>query len=198
MAKDVREVIVAPVREHSRKPHEAYARVERYCDGPYLELFARQHRQGWTAWGNEVGKLPLHRASRSDADRCRRHPFRSQPQGAPMTKKTNGFQPDVVAAFVDRIEALEAELKEHTEGVRVDIAAIFEEASDHEGIPKKALKMVLRERALMRKVRELPDDRARPIGSSAPRWATSTGRSSAKPPRSGRSPRREVSAVRSA
>jgi N6-adenosine-specific RNA methylase IME4 len=63
VAKDVREVIVAPVREHSRKPHEAYARIQRYCDGPYLELFARQHRLGWAAWGNEVGKLPLPRQS---------------------------------------------------------------------------------------------------------------------------------------
>ena len=25
--------------------------------GPYLELFARQTRPGWTCWGNEVGKF---------------------------------------------------------------------------------------------------------------------------------------------
>lgn len=54
IAKDVREVILAPVREHSRKPDEAYERVERYCAGPYLDLFAREKRPGWTAWGNEV------------------------------------------------------------------------------------------------------------------------------------------------
>lgn len=56
-AKDVREIILSPVREHSRKPDEAAARIERYCDGPYLELFARSKRPGWTAWGNETGKF---------------------------------------------------------------------------------------------------------------------------------------------
>src|SRR5690606_27837582 len=57
IARDVRELIVAPVREHSRKPDEMFARVERYCEGPYLELFARERRPGWTAWGDEVGKF---------------------------------------------------------------------------------------------------------------------------------------------
>lgn len=57
IAKNVRELVIAPVREHSRKPDEVYARVERYCEGPYLELFARQERPGWTSWGNEVGKF---------------------------------------------------------------------------------------------------------------------------------------------
>ena len=28
---------------HSRKPDEFYARVERYCDCPYVDLFAREH-----------------------------------------------------------------------------------------------------------------------------------------------------------
>ena len=40
--RDVHEVILAPVREHSRKPDEAYSRIERYCAGPRLELFARE------------------------------------------------------------------------------------------------------------------------------------------------------------
>jgi N6-adenosine-specific RNA methylase IME4 len=56
-AKNVREVIMSPVREHSRKPDEAFARAERYCAGPYLELFARTRRPGWDAWGNETGKF---------------------------------------------------------------------------------------------------------------------------------------------
>ena len=56
LAKDVREVILAPVRQHSRKPDEQYQRIERYCAGPYLELFARQRREGWDAFGNEVDK----------------------------------------------------------------------------------------------------------------------------------------------
>lgn len=57
IAKDVREVILSPVREHSRKPDEAYHRVERYCEGPYLDLFAREQRPGWTAWGLETDKF---------------------------------------------------------------------------------------------------------------------------------------------
>ena len=56
-AKDVRELILAPVRRHSQKPDEIYERIERYCDGPYLDLFSRQSRPGWTAFGNEAGKF---------------------------------------------------------------------------------------------------------------------------------------------
>ena len=39
--KGLRELIVAPRREHSRKPDEQYGRIQRFCDGPYVELFAR-------------------------------------------------------------------------------------------------------------------------------------------------------------
>jgi N6-adenosine-specific RNA methylase IME4 len=56
-AKDVREIILAPVREHSRKPDEFFRRVERYCDGPYVELFARERRPGWDSWGDEADKF---------------------------------------------------------------------------------------------------------------------------------------------
>jgi N6-adenosine-specific RNA methylase IME4 len=40
-------------REHSRKPDELYDIVERCSPGPYLELFARYPRQGWSVWGSE-------------------------------------------------------------------------------------------------------------------------------------------------
>jgi N6-adenosine-specific RNA methylase IME4 len=53
----VRELIVSSVREHSRKPDEVYKRIEDYCAGPYLDLFARQRRPGWTVWSDEVGKF---------------------------------------------------------------------------------------------------------------------------------------------
>lgn len=55
-SKGVRSLIRAPRREHSRKPDEQYERIEALVDGSYLELFARQARPGWAAWGNEVGK----------------------------------------------------------------------------------------------------------------------------------------------
>jgi N6-adenosine-specific RNA methylase IME4 len=49
-------VIHAPRREHSRKPDEAYALIERmYPDLPKIELFARATRAGWAAWGNQAG-----------------------------------------------------------------------------------------------------------------------------------------------
>lgn len=51
---DVRKLIVAPRREHSRKPDEAYQRIEALCQGPYLELFARAPRPGWDRWGAEA------------------------------------------------------------------------------------------------------------------------------------------------
>lgn len=57
IAKNVREIILSPVREHSRKPDEVYGRVQQYCAGPYLELFSRQSRQGWETWGNEATKF---------------------------------------------------------------------------------------------------------------------------------------------
>lgn len=45
----------APLQEHSHKPEEVFAIVERCSPGPYLELFARRRRPGWDAWGNEIG-----------------------------------------------------------------------------------------------------------------------------------------------
>lgn len=40
---------------HSAKPEEFYAKVvERMCRGPYVELFARRTRPGWTTLGNQV------------------------------------------------------------------------------------------------------------------------------------------------
>ena len=44
----------APRGRHSEKPDELYERVERVSPGPYLELFARRPRNGWTLWGNQA------------------------------------------------------------------------------------------------------------------------------------------------
>ena len=48
-------LLLAPRREHSRKPEEAYGRIERLLPGPYLELFARHSRPGWDGFGNQPG-----------------------------------------------------------------------------------------------------------------------------------------------
>ena len=54
---DVRQGIIAPRREHSRKPDEIHGRIERLVSGPYVELFARQKRDGWDCFGNETDKF---------------------------------------------------------------------------------------------------------------------------------------------
>jgi len=63
-------VIHAPRREHSRKPDEAYELIERMYPGlPKLELFARQARPGWSAWGNEMGKFTADKQTSSSEER---------------------------------------------------------------------------------------------------------------------------------
>lgn len=51
----VRRLVVAPRREHSRKPDEVHERIEQLAAGPYLELFARATRPGWDCWGLQAG-----------------------------------------------------------------------------------------------------------------------------------------------
>ena len=46
--------LFAPKQDHSHKPEEQYAIIERCSPGPYLELFARRKRPGWQVWGKEV------------------------------------------------------------------------------------------------------------------------------------------------
>ncbi|WP_315766870.1 MULTISPECIES: MT-A70 family methyltransferase [unclassified Bradyrhizobium] len=41
-------------REHSRKPDEQYDLIEACSPGPFLELFGRGTRKGWTTWGNQA------------------------------------------------------------------------------------------------------------------------------------------------
>lgn len=50
----VRSSFRASARKHSEKPTEFFRIVERLFAGPYLELFARKNRRGWTCLGNEV------------------------------------------------------------------------------------------------------------------------------------------------
>ena len=53
--RNVEQVILSPIREHSRKPDEIRQRiVNLFGDLPRIELFARNTTQGWDVWGNEV------------------------------------------------------------------------------------------------------------------------------------------------
>ena len=46
--------LLEPRTRHSTKPETFYDGVETLAPGPYLDLFARRERPGWTCWGNEL------------------------------------------------------------------------------------------------------------------------------------------------
>lgn len=48
--------IQSKVRKHSQKPDQLYGMIESLGISPKIELFARNKRQGWDTWGNEVPK----------------------------------------------------------------------------------------------------------------------------------------------
>lgn len=52
MTAGIRQVIISPVMEHSRKPDEFFRRAELYCAGPRIDMFAGAERPGWTSWGD--------------------------------------------------------------------------------------------------------------------------------------------------
>lgn len=54
----VSSVLISPRREHSQKPEDFHKRVMQYTSGPYLELFGRQQRDGWTVRGDQADKFP--------------------------------------------------------------------------------------------------------------------------------------------
>ncbi len=55
VAKNVKQVIISHIEEHSKKPDEARRRIDALMgDVPRIELFARQTPPGWDVWGNEV------------------------------------------------------------------------------------------------------------------------------------------------
>jgi len=52
--KNMPSIFYADRTKHSQKPSQFYNDVELISQGPYLEMFARCPREGWTTWGNEV------------------------------------------------------------------------------------------------------------------------------------------------
>ena len=57
-ARYVRSVIEGQIREHSRKPDQAFIEAERLMpDARRIEVFSRQRRPGWSNWGNETSKF---------------------------------------------------------------------------------------------------------------------------------------------
>lgn len=57
-SRSVRSAHLGLIREHSRKPEEAYRAAEQLMPrANRLELFSRTNRPGWQAWGDEAGKF---------------------------------------------------------------------------------------------------------------------------------------------
>lgn len=57
-ARNVMNFVDGLAREHSRKPDESYKAAERMMsEARRIELFAREPRSGWTAWGAETDKF---------------------------------------------------------------------------------------------------------------------------------------------
>jgi len=42
------------VQKHSKKPKQIYSLLESLDINPKIELFARERRQGWDAWGDQL------------------------------------------------------------------------------------------------------------------------------------------------
>jgi N6-adenosine-specific RNA methylase IME4 len=58
-SKKVRQLVIARRGRHSAKPDEMYRRIERLAPGPYVEIFARQHRPGWVSIGDGVDGMDI-------------------------------------------------------------------------------------------------------------------------------------------
>lgn len=56
-SRSIRNLIAAPVREHSRKPDQMHHDLEALYAGPRVELFARTRRPGWDCWGNDIDRF---------------------------------------------------------------------------------------------------------------------------------------------
>jgi N6-adenosine-specific RNA methylase IME4 len=85
-------IIETRKREHSRKPDETYEIIEACSPAPYLELFARYPRTGWSAWGDE--------AAAEVKPRGRQFPAYGRPMGpqAPTEAREASIDDDESAA----------------------------------------------------------------------------------------------------
>lgn len=76
-------------REHSRKPDELYDVIEDCSPGPYLEMFARYPREGWTVWGNEADETITPRGRQHRAYGAPSKENGGKAQGRLLTTKRN-------------------------------------------------------------------------------------------------------------
>jgi N6-adenosine-specific RNA methylase IME4 len=71
---------------HSEKPELVRDELRRMFGGPRLELFARHEREGWTSWGNEVGKLDARPSIRSRGNPARVRRDAGKDEGRPRPR----------------------------------------------------------------------------------------------------------------
>lgn len=64
--KGIHQVVMSPIQEHSRKPDEVRARIEKLLGGAYLELYARRECKRWVTWGNEIPRANFHNTAAAD------------------------------------------------------------------------------------------------------------------------------------
>lgn len=59
VARNIRSVIEGPLREHSRKPDEAFHEAARMVQpgAAKIEIFSRQERPGWAVFGDEIERF---------------------------------------------------------------------------------------------------------------------------------------------
>jgi uncharacterized protein (UPF0335 family) len=76
----------------------------------------------------------------------------------------NGFDPEVVSRFVSRLESLHSDLAsekgeymQRCRQIRDEIKDVLQAAKDEDGIPKKALKTLIKKRELLGKIENLAD-----------------------------------------
>lgn len=81
------------------------------------------------------------------------------------TPRTNGFDPDKLQNYLERIESLHADIATEMatalnacRQIHGDIKQVYQEAKDEAGVPKKALKKVVKARALERKAAECREE----------------------------------------
>ena len=55
ISKSVHQIVATPLERHSKKPDVVRDRIIELCgDLPRIELFARERKDGWDCWGNEI------------------------------------------------------------------------------------------------------------------------------------------------
>lgn len=63
ITKNVKQIVMAPVGQHSAKPNEVRDRIVRLMgDIPRIELFARKKHDGWDCLGNEIDGKDIRQA----------------------------------------------------------------------------------------------------------------------------------------